>query len=223
MTVTMIHRPAFSLLCFCVLLSAAVARGSDDALGAPSFDHATETTYRAVSWADFQGKGARPPGWGRWQQQASFALIATTLRVNKYRMEDLQEGGEWRATAVGIRPYAIMNKDFSAVKHGSRNAYTLSHEQLHFDLAEAFARRLAVELAQVEGRGATREQARADLARRLQERFDLGLRELGALQDRYDGESEHGMRKKKQKKWAAEVPEMFRQATEALVALRGSE
>ncbi len=217
----MICRTTLCLLCVCGLLTAAVARGSGDVLGAPSFDHATETTYRAVTWEDFRGKGSRPPGWNRWQR-GSFAHIATALRVGKYRIEDRQEGDEWLASAAGIRPYAIMNKDFSAVRHGARNAYTLDHEQLHFDLAEAFARRLAVELAPLEGHGATRQQAHADLTRRLRERLDAAMRELGELQDRYDGETEHGERRKKQKKWAAEVPEMFRQATEALRALRGA-
>ncbi len=213
----MIYRPVLILLCAGTLLSAAAAHGSGDMLGAPSFDHATETTYRAISWQDFKGTGAPPPGWSRWHK-GSFAHIATALRLSQPEIEDRQEGSEWLATAPGIRPYAIMNKDFSAVQHGSRNAYTLDHEQLHFDIAEAFARRLAVELAPTVGRGATREEARADLIRRLQERYDSGLRELGELQARYDGETEHGMRKKKQKKWAAEVPEMFRLATEALIA-----
>ena len=206
------------LLCVCWLSLSATVQGSEDVLGAPSFDHATETTYRAVTWEDFKGKGKRPPGFNRWQT-GTFAHIATTLRVSRYRIQDREEGGEWRSRAVGIRPYAIMNKDFSAVQHGSRNAYTLDHEQLHFDIAEAFARRLAVELAAIEGRGPTREQARADLARRIREGLESGLRELGELQSRYDGETAHGMRKKRQKKWAAEVPEIFREATEALIAL----
>ncbi len=219
MTVTMIYRLVLSLSCVCAFLSAA-AHGSGDTLGAPSYDHATEATYRQVTWDDFQGRGQRPPGWNRWSQ-GSFALIATALRLNKYQIEDRQDGDEWLATTPGIRPYAIVNKDFSAVKHGSKNTYTLAHEQLHFDIAEAFARRLTVELIPFEGRGATRAAAQGDLVRQLQARLDSAMRELGELQARYDGETEHGERKKKQKKWAAEVPEMFRQATEALIALRG--
>ena len=77
----MISRRHLKLLCLCGLLSATAARGSDNVLGAPAFDHATETTYRAVTWDDFKGKGSRPPEWNRWQQ-GSFAHIATTLRVN---------------------------------------------------------------------------------------------------------------------------------------------
>ena len=202
------------------LLPVAVAHGAGKkVLGAPSYDHATETTHRAVTWADFQGTGEIRTGEGRWQER-NFAHIATTLRVSPYDLEDRQDGDEWVATAVGVRPYAVMNKDFSGAKHGTRSAYTLAHEQLHFDIAEAFARRHAVELAAIEGRGDTRQAARVDLARRHKERLEAVLQELFAFQDRYDLETDHGSRKKKQKKWAAEVPEMLRQATEALVAHR---
>ncbi len=206
----------------CGLLSTAVAGGSGDVLGAPTFDHASETTYRVITWDDFQGKGVRPPGWGRWQQ-ASFAHVATTLRISKYDVTDRQEGGEWLASAIGFRAYAVMSKDFSAVKHGSRNAYSLDHEQLHFDIGEAFARRLSVKLAEIQGRGSTPLQAREDLTRRLQQSLEAAVHEMWELQERYDGETEHGQRKRKQKKWAAEVPEMFRQATEALIALRAEQ
>ncbi len=204
------------------LTTVAVAGDSGTVLGAPSYDHATETTYRAITWSDFKGKGTRPPGWSRWHQ-GSFAHIATTLRINRYEFEDRQVGDEWFAKAIGLRSYAVMNKDFSAVRHGSRNAYTLDHEQLHFDIAEAFARRLSVELAATEGRGSTRAEARADLTRKLQQGFDEGLQEMWELQARYDGETDNGQRKKKQKKWAGEVPEMFREATEALIVLQSDQ
>ncbi len=126
--------------------------------------------------------------------------------------------GEWRARAAGVRPYALMNKDFSAARHGSKSPHVLAHEQLHFDLAEAFARRLAVEMAGFEGRGDLRQDARVDLDRQLRQRFEAAMRELGELQDRYDEETNHGLRKKAQKQWAAKVSEMFRGATEALEA-----
>ena len=198
------------------LLAPVVA--AEPILGAPSFDNVLETTYRRVSWEDFRGSGRQPPGFNRWRK-GSFALIATSLRMSRHRVEDRREESGWVAWAVGIRPYAVMNKDFSAVRHGSRNARTLAHEQLHFDLAETMARRLAVRLAAVEGRGGSPEEARADLARRLREGFEAGVRELQELQARYDGETANGQRKKPQKRWAEKVPELFREATEALAAM----
>ena len=175
------------LLLLIVIVVPASAGASGELLGAPRYDHATETTYRLVEWDDFKGKGARPPDWNRWKR-GSFAHIATTIRIGSFEVVDRQQDGQWIAEAAGIRPYAIMNKDLSAVKHGSRNAYTLAHEQLHFDVAETVARRLAVELARLEGHGSSADEAREDLDRRLRERFEAGLRELGELQNRYDGE-----------------------------------
>lgn len=199
------------------LLAPAAAAG-ERLLGAPVYDHATEATYRQVTWDDFQGDGVAPPGWNRWQKGTSYAHIATAIQAGRFEVTVREEEGGFVAVPVGIRPYAILNKDFSAVKHGSRNAATLAHEQLHFDIAELMARRLAVRLIPIEGRGATPEEAGEALTRRLRETFDAGLAEAGEMQQRYDGETAHGARKKQQKKWAEEVPVMFREATEALAA-----
>ncbi|MEM7349634.1 MAG: DUF922 domain-containing protein [Acidobacteriota bacterium] len=204
------------LLTACLLASSAEA--ASRLLGAPSYDHATETTYRQVYWEDFRGSNAsKPPEWNRWSR-GSYAHIATKIELGKVEFEDRREGDVWLVSAPRVRPYALMNKDFSAVRHGARNAYTLAHEQLHFDIAETVARRLAVELAQLEGRGSTQKAAYDNLTGQLRQRFEAGFQEFIELQERYDAETEHGLKKKKQKKWAEEVPEMFRQATEALAA-----
>ena len=196
-----------------------VAMAGERHLGAPIYDHATETTYRQVSWDDFRGDGVTaPPDWNRWRK-GTFAHIATKIELGRFEIVGRQEGDEWVASAPDIRPYALMNKDFSAVKHGSRNAYTLAHEQLHFDIAETVARRLTVQLAPLEGRGSTPEEAHKAFTDQLREGFTAGINEFSELQGQYDGESAHGMNKKRQKKWAERVPEMFRKATEELVAL----
>lgn len=202
-----------------ILLAPSLVAGADDTLGAPSFDTISETTYRQLTWDDFRGKGQAPPGWGRWSR-GSYAHINAGLRLGRVEVSVSQEGEAWRATAPGIRPFAIMDKSFSAVLPGSRNDYTLAHEQLHFDIAETMARRLSVELAGLTGRGSTVEEARADLEQQVQARFAAGAQALNDLQAQYDGETENGGNKRKQKKWAAAVSEMFREATEALAAQR---
>ncbi len=191
------------------------ARAGERMLGAPVFDHATETTYRQVTWDDFKGNAKAPPSWNRWRT-GSFAHIATEVRLGRFQVEVVPDGDGWLARPVGVRPYAVMNKDFSAVKHGSRNAYTLDHEQLHFDIAETVARRITVYLVPLRGRGASQQAAGEDLARQIRERYEAGIKELWELQGAYDGETGNGQRKKKQKKWAQDVPGMFREASEAL-------
>ncbi len=201
-----------------VLIGPTLAMAGERQLGAPIYDHATETTYRQVTWDDFQGDGVTAPQeWNRWRK-GSFAHIATKIELGRFEIIGRQEGSEWIASAPTIRPYALMNKDFSAVKHGSRNAYTLAHEQLHFDIAETVARRLAVDLAALEGRGSTPDEAHKAFTDQLRESFEAGLSEFSELQGRYDADSAHGMNKKRQKKWAEEIPALFREATEALVA-----
>lgn len=200
------------------LLVPALAGAAGGELGAPSFDTLFETTYRQVTWDDFRGKGIKPPGWNRWDG-GTFAHIATGIALGRFKVEDRQDGDGWIAVPVGIRPYAVMDKNFSSMAPGSRNPGALAHEQIHFDIAEIVARRLAVNLARLEGRGGSRNQAHQDLDRRIRERFLAGQGELDELQSRYDGETDNGSHKKKQKKWAAAVPEMFREATEALAAM----
>ncbi len=216
--ITRRRNATLKLLAAIALLAPVLTGAGERLLGAPSYDTLFETTYRQVTWEDFRGKGIKPRGWNRWDG-GTFAHIATGIEPGSLEVEDRQEGAEWIAVAVGIRPYAVMDKNFSSMPPGTRNAYTLAHEQLHFDITEMVARRLAVELAGLEGRGGDRDAARQDLARRIRERFLAGQGELEELQGRYDGETANGGRKKKQKKWAAAVPEMFREATAALAAM----
>jgi hypothetical protein len=105
------------------------------------------------------------------------------------------------------------------VRPGSRNDEVLAHEQLHFEISELTARRLAVEIAALEGRGATVQEARVDLDRRIHERLEQGNVELEELQDRYDEDTHGKQGKKQQAKWAEKVAAMFAEATEALKAL----
>ena len=200
------------LLALLLLPTSATA---EETLGAPSFDNLTECTWRQVTWDHFRGNPIKPQGVNRWRK-ATFAHIATMIRLGHFEVALRQEGEDWVATPVDPRPFAVMNKDFSAVEHGSRNDYSLAHEQLHFDIAEATARRLAVELAALEGRGASEEEAGEKLAKKFKSRFEEGLKKLQALQQRYDGETDHGEKKRAQKKWARQVSEMFSEATEAL-------
>ncbi len=207
----------FFILLVILLLPLPVG-ASERHLGAPVFDTVAETTYRQVTWKDFKGGGTNPAGWNRWTK-GSFAHIASGIRAGAYKIEVAEDGGEWIAWAVELRPYAVMDKYQSAVKHGSRNPEILAHEQLHFDVTESVARRITVELAAMRGRGGTADAASEDLTGQLEARFAGVNDELLDIQTRYDSETRNSQNRKKQKKWAAEIEEMLRQATENLVAL----
>lgn len=203
------------------LLPPTLLPASEQRLGAPVFDNSSETTYRKIRWADFKGGGQSPPGWNRWSE-GTFAHISCRPKIGGYKFEARQEDGEWVVVAAGIRPYAVMDKFHSAVKPGSRNDYSLAHEQIHFDIAELSARWLAVEMIAFEGRGAVEQEARINLEKKIRERFEQSEAEYRELQMSYDGETKNGQNRKKQKKWAEKVKGMFREATASLKEALGS-
>lgn len=223
LTKTTFRHPA-AALAVALFLPAFLSAQSERFLGAPVFDNYSEATHKKVTWNDFKSGGTTPPGYNRWTG-GSFAHIASDIRTGTFEFADREEDGEWVAVAVGLRPYAVMDKLHSAVKPGSRNDETLAHEQLHFDISELTARGLAVELAALEGRGETAQEARVDLDRKIFERLEQAKVELQELQDRYDEES-HGKKGRKQQiKWEEKVEKMFEESTDALKVLleqRGS-
>ncbi len=185
---------------------------------APVFDHASETTHRQVTWDDFKGKKPKTRKHHRWGHSDS-PNISVEVRIGRYKVKISRQGEGWLARPEkAVRPYAVMHKTSSSMPHGSRNAATLGHEQLHFDLAEATARRMTVALIPFEGRGATGQEAGEDLAQQIRKHYDSDIEELLELQAFYDHETELGKHKKKQKQWAQKVAEIFRQASAELAA-----
>lgn len=211
-------RRAATVLATGLLFPALLVAESDGLLGAPRFDNYSEATYKRVTWDDFKGGGRTPPGMNRWTG-GTFAHIATGIHLGDYEFADREDDGGWVAVALGLRPYAVMDKFHSAVRPGSRNDEVLAHEQLHFDITEATARRLAVEMAALEGRGETAQEARVDLDRKIVERFEQARAELQELQNRYDQEVHGKKGRKRQEEWSAKVETLFAEATEALRAL----
>jgi hypothetical protein len=112
-----------------------------------------------------------------------------------------------------------MDKLQSHVDPKARNKTLLGHEQLHFDLAEALARDLRVQLLAIVGEGDTATTAQFDFERQAQNAHRETMREHGALQNLYDQETKHGTVKRKQKSWQSRIKTMLRQATEALQAV----
>lgn len=75
----------------------------------------------------------------------------------------------------------------------------LAHEQAHFDIAAIYARKLAVDLAELQVD--TETFIARDYGQRAGEIFDRLYDELQATQTRYDKETEHSTRKEEQQKW----------------------
>ncbi|MEM7582231.1 MAG: DUF922 domain-containing protein [Acidobacteriota bacterium] len=179
-----------------------------------------ETTHRKVTWDDFKGK-AKTPGSARWDD-GSWAHLTSAMVIESTRIVPRQaEDGSWIAElSRSPQVYAVMDKDMSGAAPGANSPELLAHEQLHFDITEAFARRLTIQIASLVGQGSTAPSAVEDLQQKLQSRYDAQARELLAYQNSYDSETRHGIRRKAQKKWSQKVGELFANATAELEQAR---
>jgi hypothetical protein len=99
---------------------------------------------------------------------------------------------EFDSLANRYTAYSAQNSRYSWLKdHLRDNEYVLNHEQYHFNISEYIARKLDAELAFENVKEST------DAYEMLGEaRFSLD-----SLQDRYDGESDHGLLKDLQRLW----------------------
>lgn len=195
-----------------------LAAAGETRLGAPVYDTDAETTHREITWDDFKSRaaGRERNRWGEW------IVMAASLRLGGYEIESHRDdGGEWVATATGLRPYAVMDKLLSGASPGGRTKSALAHQQRGFDLAEALARRLAVELHGASGHGKVPFDAEEDLRYQIRTAFDRARFELDSLRESYDTEARSGEDRKEEREWAEKIAGMFDEATAALAAALG--
>ncbi len=177
------------------------------------FDTRTECTHKRLTWDDFQGQPRKP---GRWTPGFA-AHIVTTVRLTRFGVETTQTADdEWIARAPTAEAYAVMDKMLSGAASVAKEAKVLAHEQLHFDLAEAEARRLTLALRELEGFGATQRSAEIDLRSRAEQAQRDTMAKLNELQALYDRETYHGTRKKQQKRWAEKITHWLLHPTEPI-------
>ncbi len=185
---------------------------------AREYDTVVETTHRKVTWDDFKGKEFRGARW----DDGSWAHLASAMVIDSTRIEPRQtEDKGW--IALLSRPaevYAVMDKDMSGAAPGASSPELLAHEQLHFDVTEAFARRLTLQLVPLEGRGQDAASAAEDLQAQMQAAYDKAVAELLVYQNAYDSETRHGTRRKIQKKWSEKVAQLFAEVTTELEQAR---
>ncbi|MBZ0115092.1 MAG: hypothetical protein K8J08_21730 [Thermoanaerobaculia bacterium] len=183
--------------------------------GYTPFDTRIETTHRQLTWEDFQGAGKTQGRWGNgWN-----AHIVTTLRLNHFEIVTSQTAeGSWTARAPSAEAFAVMDKTLSGSASVAKEDRVLAHEQLHFDLAETWARRLSAELREVQAQSDRESLARLDLKAQFSRLQAAYWEELLAMQEVYDDETVHGTRKKNQKEWSRKITTWFDEAGKALDA-----
>ena len=92
---------------------------------------------------------------------------------------------------------AIFIKSKSYMKENS--AYTLKHEQLHFDITELYARKLRQKLLQTDFKKVS------NIVAVIQGDYNRINQELEREQEKYDDDTQHGMNPAKQQVWEDDI------------------
>lgn len=135
-----------------------------------------------LSWQDFQGT----PDYN----SENVALSNTSI--------NLQYGYDKNSLEYTVKCRFDKSKSWVKVK----NDEVLAHEQLHFDIAELHARKLARALRNYRFNAAT-------VADDVNAIYQQTIREHRAMQEAYDRETDHSRRDDKQREWREMVGEML--------------
>lgn len=181
------------------------AQPSQEPTGCPPRDDAERTSHRSLRWDDFAGP-APASDTRRGDRDRTLVLLRTSIRVDALAIaaEPGTDGG-FRARVEGACVQAYVLKRLSGRARGAPRDSQLRHEQLHFDLTEAFARELRERLTSALAEGSDADEAeralRAEVGRLYREVARAHERE----QQRYDRETSHGQRAGAQARWTRET------------------
>jgi hypothetical protein len=140
--------------------------------------------YR-LTWDDFKGT---PPSSG--------SVAATTASGISYYFSSTETNGKMEVDFT-VRTYFYPQKSW--YKPEICNAVILSHEQLHFDIAEMFARKMRQQLA------ATR--FTSNIKAEVREIYEQINRELADFQRQYDRETDFSRYVAQQEAWNDAIKE----------------
>ncbi|HEY0655976.1 MAG TPA: DUF922 domain-containing protein [Chryseosolibacter sp.] len=134
--------------------------------------------YRPLTWEDFKGK--------RTEDAAGDAGTVVQIKAKPYLVKDQVK---YDVSAVFVK-----NKSWA----DAQTKELLAHEQLHFDIAELYARKIRKVIAELSEAG---ERDVKVFNRAIQKL----LRESNEIDIQYDLETLHGAMLKKQAEWSKEV------------------
>ncbi|HXO84199.1 MAG TPA: DUF922 domain-containing protein [Gemmatimonadales bacterium] len=148
------------------------------------------TAARRLRWRDFRGQ---PPRAGEEGAKTAYALF--------YAWKCRGEAFEFSAVAA-FRPRQSWVKTV-ILNDTAQSRSALGHEQTHFDLTEVYARRMRQYFTALPDACRKTDPELTALAQKL-------LREEKAEQQRYDAETEHGLRAAQQATWSRDVARRLR-------------
>lgn len=149
---------------------------------------------RKLNWNDFRGNNNRPGS------KFAAAVFSSMSYEGNSRM-----AGKHLQVSIDIKVFMV--KSMSWGKPEARNAYTLSHEQTHFDITRIVAERFKEKLKKM---NLTIE----DYDSQIQYEFLETFREMNTEQEKYDGDSRHGINTQVQTEWtnriSSEIVKIYR-------------
>jgi len=193
----MTHR-SFCRRCIVLLLALApVALGVAQSTPLVPWDADT-----LLTWSSFQGT---PPS--NASQLAEVAAIHMTVKWHAdFSVCAHRSGGySWLGTVQDVVVSNTMNPRFSWVISSKATPAVLHHEQLHFDLNEAYRRKLELELSSVQVQGTTGQGTLDALDAKIKQTAKLILDDLSAMQTRFDQETSNGQNLVAQAQWEANI------------------
>ncbi len=145
-----------------------------------------------LSWADFKGQ---PP--------VSQRVAAITASGLSYRYTASGDGDRYE---IDFTVDTFFYPEKSWYHPGLCDALVLSHEQLHFDISELFARRLRRRLSSARFTDRVKSEVRKI--------FDEVNRELSEFQDQYDRETDYSRNREAQLAWNKSIARLLRELPE---------
>ena len=139
---------------------------------------------RRLIWPDFQGEPDEESDFRamtNWQLSYDFQLSKAKGEINSR-----------------FNVYAFFDHQKSWVKEGNGSDELLQHEQLHFDIAELFARKLRKQFAIYSFKSENYQEELIQL-------FDAGLDSCNQVHNQYDLDTEHGLNLENQNDWQQKI------------------
>lgn len=140
---------------------------------------------RKLTWNDFLGNTSRPGS-----RYAAAVFSSLSYEGNSKLV------GRYLQATIGLKTFMV--KSMSWGRPDARNAYTLAHEQTHFDITRLMAERFKERLK-------TMDLTIEDYDSQIQYEFLEIFREMNREQESYDAQTNHGLNTTAQEKWNQKV------------------
>lgn len=141
-------------------------------------EHILWNEFYKLRWDDFQGSAA--------EDAAGDAATSVQIKAKPYMVKN----------KVRYNVYALFNKKKSWSR--DQSAQLLVHEQLHFDLAEVFARKIRKKIRELSAQN-------VNDVKVYNQAIQILLQESNEADQRYDLETLHGALDQKQAAWAKQI------------------